>query len=452
MVEKKKPDSLFMSRRDFLLASAATGAGLMLSSSGLAQEPSPAPGKNDDLHIALIGAGAQGRVLLESIVRIPGIRVQAICDIWDYSLKYGVNFVKKLGHNPTGYEDYQEMLDKEKGLDAAVIATPDFMHAEHTNACLRAGLHVYCEKEMSNSLESARSMVLTARETKKLLQIGHQRRSNPRYIHAIERLVKERKIFGRITHANAQWNRSKSDDLGWPKRNTIPQETLERYGYASMQHFRNWRWYRKYGGGPIVDLGSHQIDIFSWVFRTNPRSVVACGGVDFYRDHEWFDNVMCIYEYENDEGVGRAFYQVLTTTKHGGFYETFMGENGSLQISEVPARGNSCMRENHAPDWGALAMEGLLLKETAPITRAPIKDVAVDVRVTADTGKWPLPVELNKPAHQPHLENFFDAIRYGKPLNCPGEVGYETAVAVIKVNEAVATGQPVYFKPEDFHV
>jgi predicted dehydrogenase len=445
-----------LSRRDFLRVSTTAGLVLPFAASTLLAETgettaTAAIKKNPgDLHVAIIGVGAQGRVLIESCLKIPGIRFRAVCDIWDFSQTYGSRFLKKAGHEVNVYEDYQEMLEKERGLDAVIVASPDFMHAEHTNACLRAGLHVYCEKEMSNTLEAARSMVHTAHETKKLLQIGHQRRSNPRYLHAVNRLMKEAKLLGRITHANGQWNRSKSEDLGWPAKNTIDQEKLEKYGYASMSQFRNWRWYRKYGGGPIVDLGSHQIDIFAWVFGVNPRSVIASGGIDFYKNHEWFDNVMTVYEYENGEGVQRAFYQVLTTTQHGGFYETFMGENGSMQISEVPQRGNSASREAHAPDWMEWVKKGYLVRETAPLQPATTKDVAVDVRVTAEAGKWPLPVDLAKPAHQPHLENFFDAIRLGTPLNCPAEVGYETAVAVIKANEAVESGQKIVFKPEDF--
>ena len=54
--------------------------------------------------------------------------------------------------------------------------------------------------------------------------------------------------------------------------------------------------------------------------------------------------------------------------------------------------------------------------------------------------------------HQPHLQNFFDAVRGKAKLNCPGEVGYETAVQVLKVNEAVAAGKTLTFKPEDFKV
>ena len=59
---------------------------------------------------------------------------------------------------------------------------------------------------------------------------------------------------------------------------------------------------------------------------------------------------------------------------------------------------------------------------------------------------------MNKPFHQPHLENFFEAIRGNETLNCPAEIGYETAVTVLKVNEAIEAGRKLEFKPEDFVV
>jgi predicted dehydrogenase len=214
--------------------------------------------------------------------------------------------------------------------------------------------------------------------------------------------------------------------------------------------FRNWRWYRKYGGGPIVDLGSHQIDIFHWLWGCHPRSVIASGGIDYYPNHEWYDNVMCIYEYETGQGVARAMYQTLTTSKHGGFYETFMGDNGTIVLSEVPQFGNVAEREEHAPKWDEWVRKGHLLALREETQLPPTKNVLVDVRVTAEAGKWPLPVELAKPAHQPHLENFFDSIRTGAPLNCPAETGYETAVAVLAANRAVESGQRLEFQEKDF--
>src|SRR5215218_8240308 len=113
-----------------------------------------------------------------------------------------------------------QLIDDSKGVlmtvrivDAGLIATPDFKHAEHTNAALKAGKHVYCEKLMSNTVEGARSMVLTARETKKLLQIGHQRRSNPRYLYARDKLVRDTRLLGRITNVAGEWHRAVTDDF-----------------------------------------------------------------------------------------------------------------------------------------------------------------------------------------------------------------------------------------------
>ena len=450
----KVNNSVGMDRRTFLASAAAAGTGLAMARDSLAQKE---PSGTDDLNIAMIGVGKQGRVLMEAMQLIPSLRFRAVCDIWPYSQRYASRRLKAYGHPVNVYEDYREMLDKEKDLDAAIVATPDWMHAEHAIACMEAGLHVYCEKEMSNSLEKAKQMVLTARRTGKLMQIGHQRRSNPRYIHAIDTLIHEENLLGRVTQAYGQWNRAKSasEDLTVAEKDEIDPDTLKKYGYDTMSTFLNWRVYRKYGGGPIVDLGSHQIDIYSWVFGTNPKSVVASGGIDFYKHHEWYDNVMTIYEYENELGTSRAFYQVLTTTSYGGFAEKFMGEEGTIEISEIAEQANAALKEENLdtePKWNELARRGLLRKTRAPIRETATRNVLVDVRESPTLGKWPLPVVLLKPAHQPHLENFFDAIRHGKPLNCPVEVGYETAVAVLRVNEAVEAARRLEFKEEDFHV
>ena len=64
----------------------------------------------------------------------------------------------------------------------------------------------------------------------------------------------------------------------------------------------------------------------------------------------------------------------------------------------------------------------------------------------------PAQVQVGTLIHQPHLENFFDAIRGKAKLTCPAEVGYETAVTVLKVNEAAEAGRRLEFKPEEFVV
>jgi len=444
-------------RRDFLRSTAAVGAGLVLApkSFGITKGS-----KADDINVALLGAGAQGRALMQACTKIPGIRFKAVCDIWKaYNQIIVSNRLKKLGHVHNAYVDYREMLATEKDLDAVIIATPDFWHAEHAVACLKAGLHVYCEKEMSNTLEGARKIVQAARETDKLLQIGHQRRSNPKYLHCYHKLIKDAKILGRITTINGQWNCSARPDLGWPKIAAIDQTTLEKYGFKSMHQFRNWRWYKGLGGGPIVDLGSHQIDIYSWFLGANPKSVIATGGTDYYdkKNHEWYDTVMAVYEYEyqyqkDKKGTVRAFYQAITTNSAWGYHETFMGDQGTLEISEAGARGALYREEMSAPNWDKWVKKGYLI---APVEeeKGPETEAFLDVRETPIPPAYDIPVVMDKPCHQPHLENFFNAIRdKNVKLNCPPEVGYETAVAVLKVNEAVEAACKLNFNPEEFKV
>lgn len=431
------------SRRGFLKSGLAAG-GMVLAAPAVLRAQS----STQELNIALIGMGSQGKVLLDSMLNIPGLNFRAVCDIWELSRRYGVNRLKKAGFAPNDYENFEDLLAKEKDLDAVVIATPDFWHAPHTNACLKAGLHVYCEKMMSNTVEGARSMVKTMRETGKLLQIGHQRRSNPRYLHALNNIINKAQIPGRLTNINAQWNRAVSEDLSWPDRYAMPAETLQRYGFKDMHQFRNWRWFRDLSGGPISDLGAHQIDIFNWFLGTGPKSVMASGGVDYYKTHEWYDNVMAIYEYDTPTGPVRAFYQVLTTTSAGGgYYEQFMGDEGAVKMSENPAL-TKVYREDRAPSWDKWIELNYLRKSAgAPDPKQATK---VDVRETAPLVAFELPVVLDKPPHQPHLENFFGAVRGENKLNCDAAHAFGSEAAIFKVNPAVEARKALDFTPADF--
>jgi predicted dehydrogenase len=438
------------SRRDFIKTSAAAGAGLIVApwikSSGQSSI-------TNDINVALIGTGAEGQVLLNACLKIPNIKFKAVCDIWeDYNLKRAYRLLKKYGHELNAYTDYREMLAKEKGLDAVIVASPDFWHAKHSVDSMDAGLHVYCEKEMSNTLAGARQIVHAAKRTGKVVQIGHQRRSNPFYIHSYYNLIKEANILGKVTTINGQWNRSVQPDNGWPKKFPISNSMLKKYGYENMHQHRNWRWYRGLGGGPIVDLGSHQIDIYTWFLGVPPSSVMASGGTDYYdkKTHEWYDTVLATFKYKTELGIVRAFYQTITTNSNQGYFETFMGDQGALTISESAGRVG-VFKEASAPLWDKWVDNGFLL---APDEEPKKENTAaiLDVRETAAPPKYSLPIQFNDPYHKPHLENFFNAIRGKEELNCRVEVGYETAVAVLKVNEAIKAKREIKFSPNEFRI
>ncbi len=454
----------FLNRRGFLRNSVAAGAGLMLTSkSAIAQQA------GRTLKVGMVGCGAQGRALQNACVGLDGMQFTAVCDIWPHNLRQVHQRIQRINrHDATPYEDYEEMLDKED-LDAVLLPTPDHLHAPYTRMALEKGLAVYCEKMMSNTIEGARDMVKAQRETGGILQIGHQRRSNPRYLHARDQVFYGNELLGRVTHVNAQWNRAVAGMIGYPQNAVLDAATLQKHGYESMEQFMNWRWFKKFGGGPISDLGAHQIDMFNWFFKTTPKSLIASGGVDYYDSYEHNDNVMAIYEYELADGnIARAYYQVLTTTSSQGFYEKFMGEDAALVISESPGY-NQVWREARVQEsWDHLTQgdSPTLLRPAGTIHHkfwqqprpwtqpTPWLDTqgVIDVRESEPPGHFELPVSMNVPYHQPHLQNFFEAVRKNDPssLNCTVQQAFECCVITLACNEAIETGRKIEFTKEDF--
>jgi predicted dehydrogenase len=237
---------------------------------------------------------------------------------------------------------------------------------------------------------------------------------------------------------------------------------LEKYGYKDVAQFLNWRHYKKYGGGPICDLGAHQLGVFGWFLGARPKGIVASGGVDYYKEHELPDNVMTIIDYETPEGVSRAFYEVLTTTGSGGYFETFMGVDGTMKISEDPKKCMIFSEGRIAPTqpgdphpWDKWLAKKYLLKAKEEKKEEPKDEkdpnaALLDAYKSPPPVPWLLNVEPEDSYHLPHLQNFLGAVRNGTPLNCPAEVGFVDTATVLKVNEAIGAGKRLECKPEDF--
>ncbi len=445
--------SNLMKRRDFLGAGLAAGAGLWITNgSNVRGRTSEATPEGETLNVALIGAGTQGRTLINALGESRGIRVCAVCDIWPYRLESAQYYLSEISKTEAaGYGDYREMLDKEKSLDCALIATPDFVHAEQTNACLEAGLHVYCEPMMSHTLDGARSMVRTMRKTGKLLQIGLQRRSNPRYAHVLENLIRQADLLGIPVHVSTRWNHPEQDDLGWPRRRVLPDDVLKRFGFSDMHQFRNWRHFKQYSAGDCAHFIATQADVIDWFLGTRPKNILAAGGLDYYKRREWPDNATAVMEYATEDGALRASSQILTATSGGPhrIYEHFMGVAGSIQVAENP----DWLKVYHEPrteEWNEWVRKGFLVKEEQA---DPDEDPnAIKVRETGQVVGYLVPIELEKSVFAYHLENFFNAVRDKAPLSCPADVAFHGQVIGLKLNEAIAARKMLEFTETEFEV
>ena len=445
-----------MNRRTFIKTATVGGAFLPV----FAKLGAPAQSGEADVNVAVIGFGSAGQALAAGMIRMTGVRVRCVCDIWKFQRQRAVAFFKSYGHGVEVYEDYREMLDKEeRNIDAVIVATPDWMHGEQVCACLARGKHVYCETPMAVTAEQAAEMCRTARRTGRLLQIGLQRRSNPQYRLAMEHLVPE--VLLHVHEAQARWNRNGSPFFA--VKRPPKQDLLSRYGYESVEQFLNWMWFPRYARGPVMSFMPHQTDLFCWAWRGGPVSVTALGGRDrFSPPRQNLDALTCLYEFAASTGpTGRAS-QIFSHVERLPFWEeSFSGMHDTLHLAETPSDGNFIRRgwggteaeRGLRPSWKTFVDRGWVLpsrfeKEKGLISECHETDVAIG-QLDAPLG----PREgLKKGVLVYHLENFFSAIRGKELLNCPAEQAYVSFVVLLGAIRSAERRETVRFRPEDFLV
>ncbi|MGH7129595.1 MAG: Gfo/Idh/MocA family protein, partial [Planctomycetaceae bacterium] len=308
-----------LDRRTFLktAAVAATAAATKTALGGSTQET---------LHFAIIGAGGQGQRITDYFAKVPGTRLTAICDINPLN----VDTTKKSHSEAKVYEDWKEMLDQERDLQAVLIGLPEHLHAPAAIDAMNAGKDVFCEKPMAYSVEQCRQMIAARDKNQRILQIGQQRRSNPLYYLA-ERLIQKDGVIGKVVRADAFWDRW-SD---WKRPLPNLDKDFAKWGYPSLNHLINWRLYREYGHGLMTENGTHQMDACSWLLGGKlPRKVCGLGVAKYNDGRETHDVCSAEYLFEGDTIVRftQDFHQGFN---YGwGFGELFLGEDGSLRINQ----------------------------------------------------------------------------------------------------------------------
>ncbi|MDD4644980.1 MAG: Gfo/Idh/MocA family oxidoreductase, partial [Bacteroidales bacterium] len=156
-------------RRSFLSKSAVAGAGLIvIPRYVMGGKGYVAP--SDKLNIAAIGSGGMGA---GNINNSNSQNIMALCDV---DFERAAETFKKYPNAPR-YKDFRVMLDKEKDIDAVIIATPDHIHAPAAMDCIRRGKHVYVQKPLTHSIFEARKLTEAVREHKVVSQMGNQGRS-----------------------------------------------------------------------------------------------------------------------------------------------------------------------------------------------------------------------------------------------------------------------------------
>ncbi len=287
-----------MKRREFLKTSVVAGSTAAIG------KPQ---GANDQIRVGLIGCGSQGNSDANQFARIPNVKIVALADVYEGSLKSTlVNPGLKLDQTKTPYyKDFRRVLD-DKNIDAVIIATPDHWHALTMIMACQAGKDVYVEKPLSLTVEEGRLMVNAARKHNRIVQVGTQQRSARHFQRAVE-LVREGRI-GKIGRVHT-WNHDQEspDGIGNPP-DAQPPSGLDwdfYLGPAPVVPFNenrflgNFRWFWDYSGGKMTDWGVHLIDIVQWAMNVDaPVAVDAMGGKFTLSDNrETPDTLMATFEY-----------------------------------------------------------------------------------------------------------------------------------------------------------
>jgi predicted dehydrogenase len=243
-----------VNRRRFLGCSAA--AGLALSQGRVVEA---AVGDAAPVRLGVVGVGTRGTALLRSLLELSSASVVAVCDSDAKHRLRGQGVVEKAqGVRPDAYAECDELLAR-GDVDAVVVAVPCDRHASVYESSLRAGKHVYAEKPLGLTLPECDRLVELAESRPDLsFHVGFQRRSNPRYIEAVERI--RRGDLGELVSASAAWVSSN----------------------GPMDGHDAWLARRERSGDWMVEQAVHVWDVLHWVAGGPPCRAYGHGRRDLF--------------------------------------------------------------------------------------------------------------------------------------------------------------------------
>jgi len=287
---------------------------------------------NDNLQIALIGAGGMGTNDTNTALQVPGIKLVAVCDLYTGRLDAAR---KNWGNDVFTTKHYKEILNR-KDIDAVIVATPDHWHKQISVDALNAGKHVYCEKPVGIDVKQAQHALEIGKKVKPMqsVAVGFQCRNAPPLAAVAERIRSG--ALGKIVTVIGNYNAPASTEK-------------KREGEGADEYrLRNWLWDRALSGDILVEQNIHIIDLCNWMLGAHPIKATATGGrnVLTHVGNCW-DNYQVDFEYP--EGVHLSFASTQFGA-YGGFDAglKFFGSDG---MATAPYSGPVQILGKQAWEW-----------------------------------------------------------------------------------------------------
>jgi predicted dehydrogenase len=436
------------SRRTFMKTATLGAAGVIVGSH--AASYAKILGANDRVRVGIVGYSDRCRQSLIPAFMIHAKELNfnfvAVSDIWSRRREEGGDSLSKLvGHEIGRARNNEELYDR-KDVDAVIVATADFQHALHGVEAVRAGRDAYVEKPLANTMEDARAILKAVEETKKVVQIGSQRRSGSNYIQANE-FIKSGK-FGDIVSVDMTWNVNqpgrwrrpqlvkeiRKEDTDWNRFLLNRRENGKKADWDARKYLE-FRLFWPYSSGIPCQWMSHQIDTVHWFSGLpRPRSVAANGGIYQWHDgRQNFDTMTAVFDYGplNDTSKGfQVVYSSRFSNSAGGVKELYYSNAGMLNLDTNKITPEGGLRAREAAE---MQMQPNLLPEMS------LSDATMQVpaSTSANTGVDNLT--------SAHMRNWMECIRSRKTPHADVHAGYNHSTAICMTAAALHTGRRVTF-------
>jgi predicted dehydrogenase len=433
-----QPESV--NRRDFIVKTAAV-TGAIGAARELFAKPSKAQsfgagrviGANDMINVGIIGVGGRGSYLAneyEKIGKDTGkCKIVAVADVYEKRKKAAAE-----KHQCDGYLDYREIINR-SDVDAVVVATPDHWHAAIALEALDHGKDVYLEKPMCHTIDEARHLVATVKETKRVLQVGSQTTSALQW-HMAKKYIADGAIGKMIMSQGSYHRNSKDGEWNYDiDKDAGPDGKGENYidwkmwlGKASKRpydadRFFRFRKYWDYSGGIATDLFFHVVAPLNicWSEPQFPTKVMASGGIYVFKDErEVPDTFQLLAEFP--QGHSLVLSSSMANSQH--IPGLIRGHEGTIIMVD----------------------HGMFERRTDHITLKP------ELRVVDDAykSKFGSDPEIRIPIEQKdemvvHITNFLDCMRTREKPTLDVETGFHAQATISMAVQSYREGRVIYW-------
>lgn len=400
---------------------------------------------NDKIRIATIGMGIMGHADTRSALKVPGVELAAVCDLYTGRLDRAKEMY---GAQLFTTKHYEDILDR-KDIDAVIVSTSDNWHSKICIDAMHKGKAVYSEKPMVHKIEQGWDVINTQKQTKMVMQIGSQHISS--IVSAKAKEQYEAGAIGQLNSVEAFFDRQ--DALGaWEY--TMPLDSSpqtvdwERYQMLSKnktaydeKKFFWWRNYREMGTGVAGDLFVHLLTQLHYITSSKgPAKIFSLGGTTYWKDGRDVPDVMnAILEYP--ETPQHSAFQVslrvnFVSGTGGGGSVKLVGTEGVME-----AGGDVLTIQRHkmakAPGYG-----GWDALETYPEAMQKRIIEEYNRKWSKEDQERPKLADITYAApdgydeHVQHFTNFFDGVRMGKPIVEDPIFAFRAAAPCLLCNES----------------